>query len=226
MRRITTIIVLSIVCLLSANTSESRAATVGIDFTRGVVVTARGGVPRTNGFEFTLGETKAVTALGFWDEGPTGPSSLNNSHDVTLWDVTGTELAAVVVDNSSQVIASTQTAGNWRFEDLVSPVILSPGSYVIGAGFSLPHDADRTNTDPQNPNSLIITSAPFLTVAQGRNGPGNEGTDVFPATGNSNIVLGPNLLFADVITVPEPACASLLLISLGAMVGRRTRTRA
>lgn len=223
MRSFCSFIALSLGLLLTANTANLHAATIGIDFTRGVVVTSRGGVPRTNGFEFTLSETKSVTALGFWDEGPTGPSSLNNSHDVTLWDVTGTELAAVVVDNSSQVMASTQTAGNWRFVDLLSPVILSPGSYVVGAGFSVPHDPDRTNTDPQNPNSLIITPAPFLTIVQGRNGPGNEGTDVFPATTNSNIVLGPNLLFADVVIVPEPACASLMLISVGAMVVRRSR---
>lgn len=200
----------------------AHGAVIGLDFTGGIGVASLTNRPRTNGYIFELTETKQVNALGFWDEGADGLVAL---HDVTLWDENGVQLATVIVDDSSTLVASTSTDGDWRFEDLISPVILNPGFYVVGGGLpSGLSDTVRTSI-----GSLVLSTATFVTLPAnapndlnpGRNGPGNEGTATFPSTQNSNVVLGPNVLFADAIVVPEPASATLLTLAISAIAVRR-----
>jgi hypothetical protein len=124
------------------------------------------------GFEFLLTNPYIIDGLGIWDEGGNG---LTNAHAVGLWDQNGTSLlASGLVDNAALPVVtpeSTAEGGRWLMVS-VSPLLLQPGRYVVGASYQ-PNDTDaiRFTTSgllPAAPEVIFVVAreespAPSLT---------------------------------------------------------------
>jgi hypothetical protein len=161
----------------------------------------------TTGWSFTLSDFIAVTSLGFYDVDQDG---LDNTHDVGIFDSTGTLLVSATVPSGT---AGTLNAG-FRMVS-ITPFALGPGSYVIG-GFS---DA---STDGILVDPLFITAPGITTIDTGVYDYGS--TLVFPGTSTSSE--GPPVAYASVNfefdEVPEPSTL-LLSITAFAAVGLKKR---
>ena len=101
----------------------------------------------TNGFNFalTLGwsfEVHApvkVDALGFFDHFESDEDGLGFDHLVRLWtdqsedgQIDPVLLASTTITNSSTPVSTMADNGRWLFNP-ISPIVLGPGRYVIGA---------------------------------------------------------------------------------------------
>ncbi len=146
--------------------------------------------PETKGWRFSLAQPQQVVALGFWDLNANG---LDGSHDVSLWNDVGGLLATATVTTSSTLEPSTHPSGDWRFEDLASPVDLPAGSYTIGA---------VTNATDNFLFSAIQTSAPAVTYLGGASLSGIG----FPAPDDTALAkhFGPNLKLVPGPPPPPP----------------------
>ena len=183
----------------------------------------------TDGYDFTVGSTALlVTALGMWDgpqanagdfTGFTGSvgDGLANPHAVGLWDSSGNLLGSVIVPAGT--VSPLQ--GEFRYVNLVTPVILSAGAkYVLGVG----NAAD-------DPDSLDVIFGTFPTDPAVT--PGNfrqsNGALNFPADLNfAGAQIGPNAIFSLVTNgVPEGGTTAILMgLSLGGLLGLRRVVRA
>jgi len=187
------------------------------------------------GWSFTAVEDFQITALGFADINNlfNQPASigLESQHSVTLWDISGTSLASVTVQQGtgSPIGPGTLTFnggigdGVFRYETLATPVSLSAGSqYVISAFYQ------RFNSDPRAfdvrtsvgiYNSLITpTGSRFL----------EANSHVFPTTFSfPTSTVGPNFLAAPLSVVPLPAALPLYGTGLALMgfIGWRRRKK-
>jgi hypothetical protein len=128
------------------------AQTPIIDATGGITDIATSGTtglpcspcPVTSGFDFTVtGSSLTITSLGLFDVGNSN-RALTDSHPVGLWNASGTLLASTTIDNTATPVTSTSSLGHWLKKDIVQPITLSPGTYVLGA-FYLPNSADLTS---------------------------------------------------------------------------------
>jgi len=207
----------SLVCLLPP--SSAGATSLALDFTAGNGVNKVCGSVNApgcvGGWSFTVLSNITVTALGIWDE---GSAALVSSHPVGLWTGDGlTQLATATVTNASTPVASIGP-GRWLFES-ISPVVLTPGSYVIAA-FYLPGDTgDMLRINTAAPSlipqitlthalaQLPIGSLTFPTIVAGSNEPG---------------LFGANFQ-VEAQAVPEPASLTLLAMGLGTLFAFRRR---
>jgi hypothetical protein len=183
-----------------------------LDFTGGNVSFA--GDYQTLGWEFTLSENKTMTALGVWDEFGDG---LAEDHLVGIWQVSGgAPLAVTTVTNSSSPFASTENSGRWLFQDLPSPLILTPGRYVIGANYDgdVGDDPVRIFTD-----SLSLAPGFFFNQNRFTTNP-MTGLDFPDSGGSARGFFGPNLMLGE--AVPEPSSILLSLAALGLTGIQRT----
>ena len=150
------------------------------------------------GWQFTINQPITASALGLWDEDADG---LDVTHTVGLWTSGGTLLGTAAVNNASIPVASAFAGGRWLFTE-IAPIILFPGTYVLGATWGNPIDG----ADP------FIVSAPLTTSGVSYDG-GRVKTNlpdsslVFPDLGpGAGGFFGPNLA----VPVPEPAAFLLL----------------
>jgi len=134
-----------------------------------------------------VSSTLTVDGLGVWDEAPSG---LTNGHTVGLWTGAGTLLAYASVATGT-LVDSTSTDGEWRFET-ISPVVLSPGSYVIG-GTYLTSDPDLVRY------FATATTRPEISFVTERECSGGCFGLTFPdsTSGIDDGVFGPNLRISD-----------------------------
>jgi len=152
------------------------------------------------GWQFTLSSPVVVDGLGFWDQGSDG---LVNAHDVGIWNSANpsTLLAFTTVTTAgSTAVPSTSSAGLWRFTD-ISPITLSPGTYVIGAtvlGFDQDSQIFSATTS-------LFSGATFV---EAMDVGGSTLAYPNPAPAFNDGTFGPNLRVND---VPEPASAVLLV---------------
>lgn len=164
----------------------------------------------TIGFAFSVNTAVNVTALGYWDEGGDG---LVTSHDIGLWDSTGTLIATLIVPNGT---GGTLQSG-FRFVNLGAPVALAVGNYVLGGFTGVPPTGglgDRFLIEP------TLAVAPQLSFGQDRFITGASlalPTQTSPFL--SAAFFGPNLLIEVPVPpngdVPEP---STLVSMIGGMV--------
>jgi hypothetical protein len=136
----------------------------------------------TLGWVFTLNATVRADGLGIWDEAASG---LNNSHTAGLWTAGGTLVASVPVVTGTSV-SSTSPNGEWRFES-ISPIVLGPGNYVIGATY-VTGDSDLVR------HSTTESTSPEINFVEDRQCPGGcSGLTLPTQTIGFSAFFGPNL---------------------------------
>lgn len=152
--------------------------------------------PQTIGYQFTVTSLINVTSLGIWDFGSNG---LSESHLEGIFSASGTLLT------STTIPAGTAAAllNGFRYVTIPS-LILSPGTYNIGAVYS-------SSADPTAFNATGFSTDPHITFVGSRGGPGVLINPTFPL-GNNPGNFGPNFLLA---AVPESG-ATLVLLVIGA----------
>jgi hypothetical protein len=176
-----------VLCTLLLLVGRPAIATPVLDFTGGRVF-GNGPVDETAGWRFTVTGPITVDALGVFDYQANG---LTDSHLISLWTSGGTLLTSTTVTTAdSTPVASTSSDGNWRFTP-ISPLILLPGDYVVGANYVALDPDFRAVVS----RASTIPGVTFDAARESGGGPG------FP-TGEESLGggwFGPNL---DV--VPEP----------------------
>lgn len=140
------------------------------------------GADMTLGWEFQTNANINVTALGFFDLDADG---LLASHQVGLWNSSGTLLGSVTVTPSSS------PSGGFYYENLTTPINLPSGNtyriaaHVLGDGFV--YGADNIVTDPSITFGETYRGFPGFT---------------FPTENDGRIYLTTNFLF-ELVALPE-----------------------
>lgn len=154
--------------------------------------------PFTLGWQFSTSSTINVTWLGVVYFGPLG-----ESHDVGIWNSSGTLMGSATVPSGSCGFQVNQ------FCYALTSFKLTPGTYDLGAVW-------LDGTDPMLfPTSPILNfaTASGITYIQNDFIAGSTLTDPTNHTAPPPGYFGPNFLFTSTTTVPEPG--SLVLLSSG-----------
>lgn len=157
---------------------------------------ALGNGPFTLGVQFTLSKTINVTWLGVF-----APSSLTESHEVGIWNSSGTLMGSADVPSGAcgfQVNQFCYSQQSFK---------LTPGTYDLGAVW-------LDGGDPMLfPGTVVnFATAPGITYVQNDYIAGSTLTDPTNHTGAPAGYFGPNFLFN---TVSEPSS----LVLLGSLLG-------
>lgn len=158
----------------------------------------------TVGFSFTLKDSPLrVTSLGVYDAGTNG---LSRTNFVGLWDNSGSLLASVTINRST----NAPLVGFFRWADLSSPVTLSASNtYRIGAQANLGETRYSGALPPGLFSGTIETTNVFFNGSVR-----NNDFNVFsfpnstPQAGSA--IIGPNATFE---VVPEPSTYALLVMA-------------
>ena len=170
----------------------------------------------TVGFAFSTSSTITVTDLGVEVTG----GSLAESHAVGIFGDSGLLVSAIVAAGAAPPGATD--ANNFEYVP-VTPTLLAPGTYRIGAYYS------DTNTDRVAAGATSVTASSPVTYEADRLvfGP-SLGDPISPFPSQDLGYFGPNFKFTTgAAAVPEPsalALAGLALVSV-AVVKWRTRAR-
>jgi len=196
------------ICAVFALASVVQAGTLGVSVSGGTAAVNTG--TWTLGYSFLVNTSINAVSLGVFDQGGDG---LLVSHDVGLWDSSGTLLA------SATVAAGTLDPlnGGFRFA-AISPVSLAAGSiYYVGS-------VNGIDGDPWLQDS-VVTSAPEITYLA-RQYAASGGGLVFPDLSGSGVTgyFGGNFEFG-AGGVPEPSTSALAGAALAALSLLRRRLR-
>ena len=195
------------VFLITCCPIKTQADTVALSFTDAGGFAASPNY--TFGWAFTLSNTVTLTELGVWDRSGTG---LNDSHLVTLWTSTGTQAAQTTIPSGT----SAPITDGFRYES-ITPVVLSAGSYTIGAFFTSSSDTAATLCS-------TVTTAAGVTY-DGSKATGGNGFPSFDSAGYGNGYFGPNFQFTTE-AVPEPSTWAVGLLTAGLLLCSIWRRRA
>jgi uncharacterized repeat protein (TIGR01451 family) len=196
--------------LMGVFTTRSQADTPALSISSEPHFGEGTGADFTVGWSFSVSDLIEVTQVGFWDgdnsvfNGPTGDGLLE-SHLVTIWTSTGVQLAEGTVPSGT----AGMLADGFRYTSLVSPILLVPGDYVIGAYTGDP-GLDRV--------ALVATiiTAPGISYTGSREAVG----DAFPAPSSATRgIFGPNFQF-----VSNPEAADLAITKADSTDPVRVRT--
>lgn len=189
-----------------------RSDTFGINFKNTTATEDLGNPPFTLGWEFTLSTSIQINDLAFYDDGQNG---LADSHSMGIWDSNGN----LLVSGSVQAGTLSPLIDKWR-EVAVTPTILGPGNYFIGALF-------LDGNDPVwFPNQVLdgFVTAPGVAYDNATFNSGSALTDPIALDGTPGF-FGPNFV---VVTTPEPSSILLLgfgLLSLAGIILHRKLSR-
>lgn len=158
----------------------------------------------TVGFSFTLKDSPLlVTSLGVYDFATNG---LSRTNFVGLWDNSGTLLASVTINRST----NAPLVGFFRWADLSTPVTLSASNtYRIGAQANI-GESRYSGTIPQSLFSGTSETTNVFFNGAVRNNDANVFSFPNSTPQAGTAVIGPNATF-DV--VPEPSTFALLLLA-------------
>jgi hypothetical protein len=166
----------------------------------------------TFGYSFTVGsQGLSVSALGIYDPSP--GNGLAFSHDVGLWDSSGSPNPIAMVTIPSGTVASLSASGFW-YEGLSSSVpLLAGGTYTLGAKY---------NVDDTDLAFVLagITSDPAISLGDALFAPADSALTkptILMTSFNAGY-FGPNAQFS---VVPEPTACGLLCLGLLALAGSR-----
>ena len=150
---------------------------------------------QTHGWRFDVNSSVTVTHLGVWDRNADG---LSESHQVGIWDSTGTLLTSATV--LSGTTAPLDSNGLFRLVD-IPDIVLAPAAryrvgalYILNSGDNLARDATTLTVDP----SISYGAYQFA----------NGSSLTFPTISNSFITNG--LWGPSFEVVPEPSTLVLL----------------
>jgi hypothetical protein len=160
----------------------------------------------TMGWRFDVDSTITITALGYYDALGDG---LLEAHAVGVFDAAGSFLASASVPAG--------TAGtlidSFRYSS-IAPLMLPPGAYTIGGTIG----ADAMDAAIYSANGPVTVAGISIPVAASRYTESGSYTLLTYPDLNwppANIYLGPNF---EVLSVPEPSQALLLLVGLLALL--------
>ena len=165
-------------------------------------------VAETMGWGLTLTQSVAITALDYYD--PAGVS-LISSHQVGIWDFNSQALLA-----SATVPSGAPATRNGVYESIaIAPVVLGPGTYIVGASTTRFEDkyiftAGTSNVQP----GVTVSSGSYTGPAIG--GPfGYPNQVVFQA---SNLYLA-NFEIGSGVTTGTPEPSSLMMVAGAGLIG-------
>ena len=191
----------------------AQAGLLAIDTTGGYNATSGQGVSRGN--SFTLTEAFLIDGLGFFDADADG---LGESHDVGIFAADGSlVLGAVAISDSSPLVSSGSTLGDWRVES-VDPFLLAAGDYVI-AGYNATGVDQIPITDTFVDIPQVVRTASLYDFTDSLALPTTQ--TIPPSFSWSNVTFTGTATGIDP-TVPEPATLALFSIGL-AGIGYRWR---
>jgi hypothetical protein len=187
----------------------SRAGTIGLDVVSDTQMYFPG-VFHNIGWQFSVSAPITIDGLGLFDVNPSG---FGETHQVGLWDNSGTLLASATVTSGSTLVNSVSNSGDWLFEN-IAPVLLAPGTYVTGAFFATSADSVMA--------SATITTIPQISFLASR--ASMEGAFAEPGVYG---LVEPGVFAANVrvqtAAVPEPTTLALIGTGLVAVRARRRR---
>jgi hypothetical protein len=191
-----------LVALVLVLPTDIKAQTFGVDFSNTTGASTLGNPPFTLGWSFTLAAPTQVGDLAFYNDG--SEVGLTDSHQIGIWDSTGTLLV------SGTVLAGTASplVDQWR-EVAIAPTTLGPGTYDIGALF-------LDGSDPVwFPGSSLagFVTAPGLTYNGATYAPGSTVLSDPTISDGTPGFFGAN--FVETVGAPEPSITLLLCISTG-----------
>jgi hypothetical protein len=169
------------------------------------------------GLQFTVNSAISVTSIGIWDDGGDGflAATATNPLSAYLMTTTGTVLISDTFYNVSP--GGTPQNGGYRFKDLVSPVLLSPGDYfLMGYGWNS-NDQEHNSNQGGTPDTFV--ASPLVSFVQSAwtfpDSLAPAGT-LPTAFGLTNFFSSANIQFDDAAT-PLPAALPLFATGLGAL---------
>jgi Domain of unknown function (DUF4082)/PEP-CTERM motif len=191
-----------------------RAQTAAIDF----ATSALGGTgfTSTRGFVFDITSSVTVTGLSVFDADADG---LVESHDVGLWDSSGTLLASLTVPAGTA--APLDSSGKFRYVLLGSPV-----SLPVATGYRVGAVAVQDSLDQQFYNQTGLTSAAGVSYGGGAFINNGGAFLTFPSsnlTGQGGFS-GGSFIIGSATSAPEPGTLALLALGMaGGIIARRRR---
>lgn len=205
--RVKTLVVLSSALFLVVG--HASAQTQALTFTGG----SRQFFPGyTVGWTFLVDRNLSVSSLGWFDDGSDG---LLNDHEVGIFTI-------LALGNGSLLTSATVTTADtllngYRYHS-IAPLILTPGSYLIGG---------TTGNDLFQSLASGVTTASGITFGAGRFTFTNDSALTYPTTtSNQGIAyFGPNFTVSGASAAPEPSTLGLLMGGVGTMAGIALRRR-
>ena len=178
-----------------------------------LAASATGGVLSANfhftvGWSFTVNSAVTVEALAFFDAGNDG---LHDAHDIAIWRSDTTLVTSTTIPAGTSAVLDS----GYR-EVAISPVLLNPGDYVIGAYLPLAVDTWHFGS------GTVVTTIPQITFGHDQFVAGTS--LAFPNSSNLNPgYFGPSFFVQD--AVPEPSAGVLGLTGLGLVMAGLIRRR-
>jgi hypothetical protein len=192
--------------VLLTGATAAQADTGVVSFTDGPYFGSYNGTDLTIGFEFSTASAIDVSSLGWY----AASGTTNASHEVGIWDTSGTLLG------STTVTAGATGADDFRFAS-VSTFTLAAGDYFIGGEITSPYN-DNYTTEASN----LVTGTGITFIAAARSGTASGFADP-SITEAAEGRFGPNFEFT-AAAAPEPGTWTMLIAGF-AGVGATMRYR-